>query len=117
MASKPVQKITLQTPSGRSVVQVLTYGATVISWQHDSQPILFLSQKAALDGSAAVRGGIPIVFPVFGSPKDHEDHQGLDKLPKHGFARTTEWKVKESKNQSAILSKRVDLFQFELGIA
>ena len=108
MASKE-GKVTLQTSSGRSRVEVLTYGATVIAWQYNSQDILFLSKKATLDGSAAIRGGIPIVFPVFGSPKDHEDHRGLEKLPKHGFARTTTWKVKESNAESAVLSESASL--------
>ena len=74
----------------------MQYGATVISWKHKGSEQLFLSKKTPLDGSAAIRGGIPIVFPVFGSPTDHEDHKGLEKLPKHGFARTSHWEVGKS---------------------
>lgn len=55
-------------PTGESV-EVLLYGATVISWKSASgQENLFLSQKALLDGSKAVRGGIPVVFPVCRNP-------------------------------------------------
>ncbi len=87
-------KITLRTGSGASQVEVLAFGATVISWK-DSRGAeqLFLSRKTPLNGSAAIRGGIPIVFPVFGSPTDHAVHRGLEKLPKHGFARTSTWTV------------------------
>jgi len=46
-----------------------------------------VSSKAVLDGSKAVRGGIPVVFPCFGPP-EHPDHS---KLPQHGFARNELW--------------------------
>lgn len=46
-----------------------------------------MSSKAILDGSKAVRGGIPVVFPCFGPP-EHPDHS---KLPQHGFARNEFW--------------------------
>lgn len=48
---------------------------------------LFVSSKAALDGSKPVRGGIPIVFPCFGPPS-HEEHA---RLGQHGFARNQVW--------------------------
>lgn len=48
---------------------------------------LFVSSKAALDGSKPVRGGIPVVFPCFGPP-EHPDHL---KLAQHGFARNEVW--------------------------
>ena len=51
-------------PSGERV-EVLLYGATVISWRSaNGKENLFLSEKAHLDGSKPVRGGIPVVFPV-----------------------------------------------------
>lgn len=51
--------------SGESVT-INLYGATVTSWKlANGQEQLFLSEKAALDGSKAIRGGIPLVFPVF----------------------------------------------------
>jgi hypothetical protein len=51
-------------PSGESVT-VYLYGATVTSWKANGQEQLFLSEKAHLDGSKPIRGGIPLVFPVF----------------------------------------------------
>lgn len=51
-------------PTGETV-GVLLHGATVLSWKDASgDEKLWLSESAALDGSKAVRGGIPIVFPV-----------------------------------------------------
>ena len=52
-------------PSGDRV-EVLLFGATVISWKSgkNGEENLFVSEKASLDGGKAVRGGIPVVFPV-----------------------------------------------------
>src|SRR5712671_5839598 len=77
-----------------ALAEILLFGATVISWRatekgrtSDPTERLFVSSKAALDGSKAVRGGIPVVFPCFGPP-EHPDHS---KLPQHGFARNQVW--------------------------
>ncbi|KAH0838308.1 galactose mutarotase-like protein [Lanmaoa asiatica] len=73
--------------------ELLLYGATVISWKAGTHantvPVerLFLSSKAALDGSKPVRGGIPVVFPCFGPPS-HPEHA---RLGQHGFARSQAW--------------------------
>lgn len=73
--------------------ELLLYGATVISWKSgtttEPQPIerLFVSSKAALDGSKPVRGGIPVIFPCFGAPT-HPEHM---QLGQHGFARSMVW--------------------------
>ena len=55
--------LTASLPTGESIV-VHLYGATVTSWKTNDQEHLFLSQKAHLDGSKPIRGGIPLVFPV-----------------------------------------------------
>lgn len=57
-------RVSAVLPTGESV-EVLLHGATVISWKDASgSEKLWVSEAAALDGSAPVRGGIPIVFPV-----------------------------------------------------
>jgi glucose-6-phosphate 1-epimerase len=63
--SGPSSKVVATLPSGESV-EVLLFGATVTSWKSNGGKTenLWLSEKAALDGSKAVRGGIPVVFPV-----------------------------------------------------
>ncbi|KAJ5622355.1 Aldose 1-/Glucose-6-phosphate 1-epimerase [Penicillium herquei] len=74
-------------PSGESVT-IHLYGATVTSWKAHGQEQLFLSELSHLDGSKPIRGGIPLVFPVFGPPpKDHLTAP----LPQHGFARNSSW--------------------------
>ncbi|CAO1621024.1 unnamed protein product [Sympodiomycopsis kandeliae] len=89
--SPPTVDLTLQSGSKASATIAL-FGATVTSWKSsDGQERLFLSKKTTLDGSGAIRGGIPIVFPVFGPPTDHENNAGLENAPRHGFARTNWW--------------------------
>lgn len=78
-------RVTATLPTGDSV-SVLLHGATVTSWKTPtSGENLFVSSAAALDGSKPVRGGIPLVFPVFGPPPSGS------KLPQHGFARNVKW--------------------------
>ncbi|KAF9229292.1 galactose mutarotase-like protein [Gyrodon lividus] len=84
--------VILAHPKGSSV-ELLLYGATVISWKAgtmttpESTERLFVSSKATLDGSKPVRGGIPVVFPCFGAPT-HPEHS---RLGQHGFARNQVW--------------------------
>lgn len=67
-------RVIARLPDGDSV-EVLLHGATIISWKSKGQENLWLSEKAILDGSKPVRGGIPIVFPV--SPFLFRRVQGL----------------------------------------
>ncbi|KAF8481956.1 galactose mutarotase-like protein [Russula ochroleuca] len=90
---KTHDKVLLIHPKG-ATAEILLFGATVTSWKSAErsgprEPVerLFVSSKAVLDGSKAVRGGIPVVFPCFGPP-EHPDHS---KLPQHGFARNEFW--------------------------
>ncbi|GMM38082.1 glucose-6-phosphate 1-epimerase [Saccharomycopsis crataegensis] len=68
-------------------IKVLRYGAHILSWKINGEEQLWLSAGAKLDGSAAVRGGIPLAFPVFGGSAA----EGFNKLPHHGFARISTW--------------------------
>ena len=79
------------TASGASCT-IDSWGATVVSFVDGKtqQEHLFVSEKAVRDGSGgssnkAIRGGIPIVFPVFGPSK------APSTMPQHGFARINEW--------------------------
>ncbi|KAI0473923.1 galactose mutarotase-like domain-containing protein [Xylariaceae sp. FL0804] len=81
-------RVSAVLPSGESV-EILLYGATVISWKDRAgNEKLWLSDAAKLDGSKPVRGGIPLVFPVFGTAPGHA---ATEKLPSHGFARNNKW--------------------------
>ncbi|KAK2803063.1 hypothetical protein FQN50_007144 [Emmonsiellopsis sp. PD_5] len=81
-------KVHASLATGESVT-VNLYGATVVSWKlANGEEQLFLSEKAALDGSKPIRGGIPLVFPVFGPPPPNHP---TSPLPQHGFARNSYW--------------------------
>ncbi len=90
--------VKLELPKSQASAEIYLYGATVTSWKAaGGSERLFLSSKAALDGSAAIRGGIPIVFPVFGPPSQHSDAPEVVKtLDKHGFARIHDWSLSTS---------------------
>jgi glucose-6-phosphate 1-epimerase len=75
--------VKLHLKSGQECT-VYKYGATVTSWKVGTERI-FVSDKAVLNGTKAIRGGIPLVFPQFGSVAG-------SKLPQHGFARNSTWK-------------------------
>lgn len=82
-------KVVLTHPDDKtSSVTILNYGATVTSWKLKGQEQLWLSEAAKLDGSKPVRGGIPLVFPIFGKSKTDD---ALGKLPQHGLARNSTW--------------------------
>ncbi|GHC11097.1 D-hexose-6-phosphate mutarotase [Thermomonas carbonis] len=62
---------------------VALHGAHMLSWiPADGRERLFLSERAVFDGQAAIRGGVPVIFPQFAE---------RGPLLKHGFARTTPW--------------------------
>lgn len=71
-------------------VSLDTCGATVTSWKLKGEEMIFVSSIAKRDGSKAIRGGIPLCFPVFG-PWDNG-------RPQHGFARqSNDWTLKEQR--------------------
>jgi len=79
-----LEALRLVGPDGAQAVVALQ-GAQLLSWQTpDGRERLYLSERAVFDGSAPVRGGIPVCFPQFAS---------LGPLPKHGFVRTRMWRV------------------------
>lgn len=72
-----------------SIVSIHEKGATILGFQPTPESYceqLFVSEAAVLDGSKAIRGGIPLVFPIFGPPKDANSD-----MPQHGFARVNGW--------------------------
>lgn len=75
--------VTIEHSSG-ATAKVALFGATVISWDTNGTEHLFVSKQAILDGSKAIRGGIPLVFPIFGTKPQIS-------LPQHGFARNSYW--------------------------
>jgi glucose-6-phosphate 1-epimerase len=69
-------------PLGKALISA--YGAHIISYHPSNQREQFwLSKASALDGSAPIRGGVPICWPWFGNTRQ----------PNHGYARTQIWKL------------------------
>ncbi|EFY86338.1 Aldose 1-epimerase family protein [Metarhizium acridum CQMa 102] len=82
-------RVSAALSTGESV-EVLLFGATVLSWKDAAgNEKLWLSKDTKLDGSKGVRGGIPLVFPLFGPATPN--HEATSKLPQHGLARTARW--------------------------
>ena len=76
--------ITITAPDG-STATIALHGATVLSWvPAGGKERLYLSDTAVFDGAMPIRGGIPVIFPQFGT---------RGPLPRHGFARTQPWEV------------------------
>ena len=74
----------LHGPQG-SEATVSLFGAQVLSWRTpDGRERLYLSEQAHFDGASAIRGGVPVCFPQFGT---------LGPLPRHGLVRTRAWSV------------------------
>ncbi|KAJ2602615.1 hypothetical protein GGF40_000575 [Coemansia sp. RSA 1286] len=84
-AAGNLERVVLSGPK-ESSVEIYMYGATVTSWKSQGHERLFVSKQAKLDGTKAIRGGIPLVFPQFGPGA----------LPQHGFARTRPWTFVEA---------------------
>ena len=79
--------LTIEAPDGAQAIITL-YGAHLVSWKSsDGKQSLFCSAKSALDGSRAIRGGVPVIFPQFG-----ERGNGM----RHGFARVSNWRLAAS---------------------
>ncbi|KAL5814297.1 hypothetical protein ACOSQ3_025091 [Xanthoceras sorbifolium] len=80
-----IDQVVLRNPRGASA-RVSLHGGQVLSWRTDrGEELLFTSSKAIFKPPHAVRGGIPICFPQFGSKG------ALDQ--KHGFARNKIWVI------------------------
>ncbi len=87
MSETAFEALTLRTADGASA-RVCRHGAQVLGWRPcgAERDLLYLSPRSVFAGGAAIRGGIPVVFPQF---------SGFGPLPKHGFARTRVWRLVE----------------------
>jgi len=64
---------------------VSLFGAHLLSWKTaDGKERLFVSSQTPLDGSKAIRGGVPVIFPQF-----NVRGPGM----RHGFARVSTWRL------------------------
>lgn len=90
-----------------ATARLYTQGAHLCSWiPAGGQEQLFLSRTTELREGAAIRGGVPVIFPQFA---------GLGALPKHGFARTAVWRLLRSGQSAAGAAQAV--FELKENIA
>ena len=77
--------ITIHADDG-ATAEIHRHGAHVTSWRPagDREERLYLSPRSEFGGTAAIRGGMPVIFPQFAAEGP---------LPKHGFARTSLWSL------------------------
>jgi len=79
--------VLLRAPDGAEAIVTL-YGAHLVSWKGaDGRQRIFCSAASVLDGSKAIRGGVPVIFPQFA-----EQGKGM----RHGFARVSDWHLLDS---------------------
>jgi glucose-6-phosphate 1-epimerase len=74
--------LTLLSPGGKSSALIDLHGGQVLSWICNGIEQLFLSPAATFVPGQAVRGGIPVIFPQFGT---------FGPGQRHGFARLRTW--------------------------
>jgi glucose-6-phosphate 1-epimerase len=85
-------KVILTSPDG-ACAEVYVHGAHVTSWiPAGDQERLYLSTASEFRPGAAIRGGVPVVFPQFSN---------WGPLPKHGFVRNHAWELISVNNGSA----------------
>jgi len=79
-----LQRLLLDAGDGASA-EIYQHGAHLTSWiPAGGVERLYLSRKALFRPGAAIRGGVPVIFPQFA---------GEGPLPKHGFARGLPWQL------------------------
>ena len=80
---------------GGAFAEIHTRGAHLTQWQPAGAQAsrLFVSDRAIYAEGVPIRGGVPVIFPQFA---------GEGPLPKHGFARTAQWRLREQHGDCAI---------------
>jgi glucose-6-phosphate 1-epimerase len=85
-----VPKVVIKLESKTSA-EIYFHGAQVTSFRTETgRELIFLSSKAIFQEGKAILGGIPVIFPQFGSGP----------LPQHGFARNLKWTLEDIKKIS-----------------
>lgn len=89
------------TPGGGRF-EVHDHGAHITQWvpSADASPVLWTSPTAKFEPTVAIRGGIPICFPWFGTGRK------TNKYPAHGFARLARWQLLEGRETNGVTTLR-----------
>lgn len=73
-------------PAARA--EIYLHGANVTDWTPEGHdPVLWVSSQSRFTHDSAIRGGVPICFPWFGTQTGHPES------PSHGFARLSTWSL------------------------
>ncbi|MBB3220780.1 D-hexose-6-phosphate mutarotase [Pseudoduganella umbonata] len=83
--------VSITAPDGAQATIAL-YGAHLVSWKTaDGRERLFMSEASPRDGSAAIRGGVPVIFPQFSTRGPGQ---------RHGIARLSHWRLGDHGNDA-----------------
>lgn len=87
-------RIQLHAEDG-AMAEIHRRGAHLTRWQPagSRENRLFVSERALYADGVPIRGGVPVIFPQFA---------GEGPLPKHGFARTASWRLREQGRDQAV---------------
>jgi D-hexose-6-phosphate mutarotase len=98
--SGELPKLEINTAWGNA--EMYLHGAHLSHFQKKGEaPLLFMSQLSCFNQGTAIRGGIPIIFPWFGSREGESAH---------GFARIQTWDLREvSQSTTGEVSLRLSL--------
>lgn len=89
-----IATLSASVPSSSTLIS--PFGAHLLSWRPTGdEDVLWLSSRAIMDGTRAIRGGIPLCLPWFGGPEDSPARPGAG-ASAHGFARTSTWALRAS---------------------
>ena len=95
MSNKSIEQTTgkgnlplLKISTPRSTAEIYLHGTHITHFQKNGEPpLLFMSPQSRFEAGEAIRGGIPICFPWFGSRAGG---------PSHGLARILTWEIFET---------------------
>lgn len=87
-APLPGIKVDTQAATGT----IFFNGAHVSEWTPAGQrPVLWLSDSSVFETGKPIRGGVPLIWPWFGTGADGQQ------TPQHGIARVAQWHLKDAR--------------------
>ncbi|QGF23623.1 D-hexose-6-phosphate mutarotase [Raineyella fluvialis] len=105
---QPVVRVAI----GSCTAEVYLHGGHLTGWQPTGQePVIWLSGMSRFEDGAAIRGGVPICFPWFGSGTDGQHY------PPHGVARLTRWALVEATPVADSIRLRLHLDGHDVDLA
>jgi len=94
---------------GTTAATVLPHrGALVTHLTVDGRELLYLDESTVDSPTGAVRGGIPLLFPIAGELPGNRLISTGTNMPRHGFARRKAWNVVAQGDGSITLSLPMD---------